>query len=553
MIENVDIGEYGDLFDADSIKLARKEAEEKARDWSSDDIAMLRRKCKNDLFFLARGPLEYTELSPKFHGHLTGWMAQTRNAQYRMELLPRGHYKSTLSTISESIQMALPNDAGILEHPYCLGPNVTLLISHEVRERAADFLYEIAAGFTRKPGMLALYPELIPSKNVQRINKWQLELPRDEFPKEATFNTIGAGGAAQGGHFHWLKLDDIIGEKARDSETIMRTNLNWFDNILSLLGASSLEVDGFDLTGTRWAYSDTYSHAMDRYGIDVENSVLNCIGEKEIEKFKGGMLNVYARGAIENEVPVFEEQFSLKRLAVLRKNRLVWAAQYANNPQESGLNEFPWRLKFYNTDNRDNIVVFTGDGSFRRHQNELDIVVLTDPSMGETPGADETGIMVVGVDFRFNIFILETIKKRLLPPAYVDELFRLHFKYTPRAITIEEVNFSAIYKYWIEEKSTNMGVYPPIRAYKPGNQRSKPARVRGLSHLFSAGQVYCHEQMHDFRDEYEQFPMGKGYHLLDALAQGPEFWQKGLSQNELDHQKAIVDDIMNDRSAVTGY
>ncbi len=548
-----DLGGFGDLFDEASITVARRNAEHKARDWSSDDVAMLRRKCKNDLFFLARGPLEYTRLSPKFHGDLTGWMARTRNEQYKMTLLARGHYKSTLKTIAESIQMTLPNDVGILEHPFCLGTNATILISHEVRERAADFLFEIAAAFTRKPGMLALFPECIPNKNLQRINKWQLELPRTEHPKEATFNTIGAGGAAQGGHFNWLMLDDLIGEKARDSETIMRTNLNWFDNINSLLGASDFEIDGWDLIGTRWAYNDTYSHAMERYGINLETSVLNCIGPKEIEKFGGGLLTVYARGAIENNQPVFGEQFTLAKLAVLRKNRLVWAAQYANNPSESGLNEFPWRLKFYNMDARENIVVFTGDGSFRRTKSELDICILTDPSMGETTHADETGIMVVGVDHKFNIFILETIKKRLLPPAYVDELFRLHFKYNPRVITIEEVNFSAIYKYWIEEKSNNMGVHPPIRPYKPGNTRSKPARIRGLSHLFSAGQVYCHEQMHDFRDEYEQFPMGKSEHLLDALAQGPEFWRKGLSRAELDHQQDVVNELIDERSELTGY
>ncbi len=543
-------GEIGDLFDSGKLKKARAAAEEKGKNWSQSDIDHLRRRCKNDLFFLCTGPLEYTKLA-QFHRDLTGWLQKTRHLQHRMELLSRGHYKSTIITIGEGIQMALPNVSGITDHPYHLGPNVKVLISHEVRETAAQFLFEITAAFTRKPILMALFPECIPNKNVERINKWQLELPRTEHHKEATFSTIGSGGAAQGGHYNWLKLDDLVGEKARDSETIMKTTLTWFDNINSLL--TEFEIDGWDLIGTRWAYSDVYSHAMERYGIDIENSVLNCISPREIKSYANGILGIYARGAIENGLPVFPEQFSLPKLEILRKNRLVWAAQYANNPMESGLNEFSWPLKYYNTDARENLVIFDGESSFKRALSELNIYILTDPSMGESATADETGIVVVGVDDKFNIFILATIKKRLIPPAYVDLIFELNNQYRPKVITIEEVNFSGIYKYWINQKAEELKTYPPIRSYKPGNKRSKLGRIRGLSHFFSAGQVYVHEGMHDFRDEYEQFPMGKSEHLLDALAQGPDFWTSGLSREEVESQEEMIEEIMQERSVITGY
>lgn len=539
------------LFDKNSLISSRKAADEKAEDWSTEDWEYLRKKSKSDLFFLCRGPLEYTRLSPRFHGDVTAWIQANREAQYRLLMLFRGSYKTTISTIGDGIQMVLPNVADITAHPYCLGTNGKILISHEVRETAADFLFEITAAFTRKPILMALFPECIPKKNVERLNKWQLELPRTEHHKEATFNTIGSAGAAQGGHYNWLKLDDLVGEKARDSETIMKRTLTWFDNINSLL--TQLEVDGWDLIGTRWAYSDVYSHAMERYGLDLEGSVTNCLSPKDLDRFKNGLLKIYARGAIENGLSVFPEEFSLEKLEVLRKNRLVWAAQYANNPMESGLNEFVWDLKFYNVDPQGNVVVFTGESSFKRYLHELDICILTDPSMGESELADETGIVVTGTDSRNNIFILETVKKRLRPPEYVDELYRLYFKYRPRVISIEEVNFSGIYKYWIEDKSTETRVHLPIRPYKPGNQRSKDSRIRGLAHFFSAGQVYCFEGMHDFRDEYEQFPLGRSKHLLDALAQGPEFWQGGLSPSEVESQQKAEEEILDYRSVLTGY
>jgi hypothetical protein len=59
--------------------------------------------------------------------------------------------------------------------------------------------------------------------------------------------------------------------------------------------------------------------------------------------------------------------------------------------------------------------------------------------------------------------------------------------------------------------------------------------------------------MHDFRDEYEQFPLGTSDHLLDALAQGPEFWQKGNSRKEIQLQEKAMAELMDQRDAMTGY
>jgi predicted phage terminase large subunit-like protein len=545
-----DSSEIESLLDQKQISAARAEGEQRFRDFTSDQITNIKRRCKTDLFFLSHGPLEYTKITPKTHGSLTNWMQKTRGHNFRLELMPRGHYKSTIITEADSIQMALPNIADVQEFPYCLGPNVKILLAHEVREKAAEFLYNITKAFTRKPLMVALWPECIPNKNEQRINKWELDLPGRDYNRQATFSTIGAGGAAQGAHYNWLKLDDLIGEEARDSVTVMKSILTWFDNILALL---TDPTDGFDLTGTRWAYHDVYSHAMEVYKIHPDDQIITCMSEKELKKLAGGLLKIYARGVFEDGLPIFPELMTPERIKILRQNPLIWAAQFANNPLESGMTEFTYKLKFYNVSLSEDIVVFTGDTSFKRERSELDIIVLCDPSMGESKDADESGIIVTGMDSKSNIFILETIKKRLRPPQLVDELFRLHLKYRPRLVAIEEVNFSAIFKYWIEERAEKNEIHLNIRPYKPGSKRSKEARIRGLAHFFSAGQVYVHEGMNDFRDEYEQFPLGKSQHLLDALAQGPDFWKEGDSRKDAEKLDQMLHDIYDERDIQTGY
>lgn len=544
-----DSASWDSLVDSEALSSRREEAEEKFRDFSRDEVNYIRKRAKNDLYFLAYGLLEYDLLSPNLHGHLCSWMKKTRDAQYRLILLPRGHYKSTLVTIADAIQMALPNDAGIDDYPHLLGPNIKLLLAHENRESASRFLFEIAEAFLSKPAMLAFFPECIPNRREHRVNKWELELPRTQSHKEPTFDTIGAGGAAQGRHYHHIKLDDIIGKKARESETIMRRTIDWFDNINSLL--TRVKIDGWDLVGTRWAFSDIYSRALDVYGLEEGRSINRAMTGEEI---KDGRMVGYIRGAIEKGEPIFPEEFNMEFFESIRQNPMVWAAQYANNPREGGLLEFkPRWLNFYNVVGRDQIAVFSGDGRRQFSIWELDICILIDPSVGESNSSDETGIVVTGTDDDLNIFILETVKKRLRPPELIEEMIRLHQKYHPRVMSIEEVAFSATYKYWFEKECQELRISPNIHEYHPGSKRSKEARIRGLANYFKAGQVYVLEGMHDFRDEYEQFPLTDSEHLLDALAQGPEVWTEGLSEEKWDEFRRAEEKLMAHRSAVTGY
>lgn len=547
--QKVDQSDFDRLADEEELSQRRGAAEQKYRDLSVSQVTNLRQKCKDDLFFLAKGPLEYELMSPHLHGHLSSWLRATRSEQYRILLLPRGHYKSTIKTISESVQMALPNDGGVVgAYPWNLGPNVKLLLSHENRESASRFLFEIAEAFLSKPLMLALFPECIPSKRKQRINKWELELPRTTYHKEPTFDTIGAGGAAQGRHYHHIIMDDIIGEAARDSDTVMRTVLTWFDNVNALL--TRVKYDGWDLVGTRWSYKDVYSHAISTYGVDLSRSVVRCMDHEEIEP---GVAVAYMRGNVERGEPVFPEEFDLDFFTRMRKNPKVYAAQYANNPKEGGLTEFrPEWLKYYNL-NEPWVYVFEGEGSRKENIWTMDRLILVDPSMGENDKSDESAILVTAVDSRKNIYVLECIKERLKPPELINLLFRLNQQWAPRLISIEKVAFSSLFGYWFRDKCDALGIYPTIHEYVPGSKKSKQARVRGLAPFFSSGQIYIQEGMHNFRDEYEWFGVTNSDHILDALVQGVELWNPGGADTEMVDNHEAEQEILGYRSAITGY
>ena len=549
---------WGDLLDPSRIEESIAISDFKRKKLGDTELDRLRKLCKSDLFFLT-SILGYDLLSEDLHGHMCMWLERTRGERYRLILLPRGHYKSTIITICESIQIALPNVAGLSEFPYTLGNNVKLLLAHETRESASRFLFEIAAAFTDNPLLMALFPESVPTPRKQRMNKWELELPRDIHPrpKEPTFDTMGSGGAAQGRHYHHIKLDDIIGEAARDSETVMNTAVMWFDNINSLLTRPKL--DGWDLIGTHWAYNDIYQHAIKMYGIDRKSSILNNYDKIDIDKMDDGVMHVYGRGVVEDNEIIFPEELDWEYINRLRKNMLVFATQYANNPRAAGLTDLdPAWLKLYNVSGEE-LIWWEKEG----HKNEgankvswwdLNRMILVDPTVGESEAADELGILVVGLDAYMRIFILKTIKRIITPPDFVDLIFKLESTWYPRFVAIEEVAFSALFRHWIEREAEHLGTRINIVKYKPGSRKSKVARVRGLANYGSAGQIYIQEGMHDFRDEWEKYPMDPGnMHLLDALAQGQEVWSPGSDRDYAEEEEKALERSLGMRSRTTGY
>jgi hypothetical protein len=545
--------EWAILLDEDHLAAQRKAAEHKYRDMSGEMVKKLRKRFKTDLMALAGAGLEYELISPTFHGHYTRWLRQMWGERFRMTLFARDHYKSTINTIADSIQMALPNDAEVTEWPYCLGPNIKLLLAHENNESSSRFLYEITRAFRDKPLMLALYPELIPSPRVQRMNKLELELPRDQHHREPTFDAIGVSGAAQSRHYNWLKMDDLVGREARDSMTVMASVRSWFDNTFSLLTRPKL--DGWDLIGTRWSTDDVYGHAERMYGVNRVKSILRAYDQRDIEKMSDGQLCIYARGAVEDGLPVFPEEFAIEDLNRLRRNPQIWAAQYANNPREAETYQLqPKWLRFYNVGAGDKLVVFTPDGSRSVRTRDLDRVILIDPSLGESNKSDEAGFVVTGTDEKLNVYVLEAYRKRLKPPDLMDELIRLYVKWNPRLISLEEVAFQAVLKYWFEEKCKGLGIFPSIYGYKPGPNRSKAGRIQKLGNYGAAGQLYCLEGMHQLRDEWEYWhPKAEVDHLLDALAQGPEVWAPGRDQETPDDVERKIRELSEDRDELTGY
>lgn len=521
-----------DLSEPSAIYNNQKAAEKRFENLTSDEYGYLRSRSKTDLFFLAYGVLGFQKLSTKLHGDLCNWMWRTQNEQFREILLPRGHYKSTVVTVSDSVQIILPDVGGNSVWPRNLGGNCRLLIGHETHDSAARFLFQITSNFLGNPVLMGLFPECVPSPRKQRINTYELELPRSEFWAEPTIDTMGVGGKNQGRHYNYIKLDDLIGDKARDSELEMQRAKDWFDNIQSFF--STFAKDKFDLIGTRWGFTDLYAHVHNIYGEQLHKYIR---GVEEVNPASG------------KKETIFPEEFPIEKLEILRKNRKVFSAQYANDPAE-GASEFdPSWKRFYYRNSVNRISVFSGESSTSISDRDLDVCFLIDPAM-----TGLAGFVITGTDSGISprVFILEAMKQEWKPPELVNLIFQKVSQYRPRVVAIEHVLFSGLFQNWINTEMRVRGISFNLIPVKTGG-KAKEARVRGLSNYFSAGRIYFHDSQKELIEEYDHFGATNNYHMLDALAYGPDVWKPALRREVWNNYGEVAKQILDGRDIETGY
>lgn len=507
---------------------ALRTAEKQAAAFTEDHRRLLRIKAKTDLFFLATGVLGYDKLSKNLHGHLCTWLRETSlQAQFRLVLLPRSHYKSTIVTITDSIQIALPDDTGNQPYPRNLGPDVRILVAHEGDIHAARFLVSITDHFRLNPSMLMLFPECVPGK-AQRMNQKELELPRNKIWSEPTFDVMGVGTKSQGRHYNQLKLDDIFGEEARDSESVRKKTIMWFDNIQAFFVTP--KTDKLDISGTRWRFDDVYGHAMDAYGKSLYR---------------------YIRGAEENGKPIFPEEHTSDSFRILKKNPLVWYPQFMNNPA-AGQAEIPEEyIRYYQPVPSKPTKLFAQSptGDVVSDIWEMDRLIFIDPA---TKG--DSGIVVTGTTSarKHQIFVLEAIQDSFSPERLVEKIFYLVNRWNPRLVVIEEVLFSIVYQPWLIREQTIRGRRFRIEGART-LQKSKEDRVRGLVNYFANGQIFLDKSQAELVRQIREFGLTADYHMLDAMAYGPRYWRTATDPRESEKRKEAVELLHQQRDPITGY
>lgn len=525
---------------------------------SSSQHNALREKAKTDRFFLANGVLGYTDVSAYTHGPLCRAL-EDRSKRRRMFLMHRGSLKTTLATITDSVGDALENP------DHC-----RILILNEIELNAIGFLSEIKSHFENGEVLRALFPELLPERTGGPGSKWstsQACLRRSTSYKEWTWTAAGIGKALAGNHYTKIKPDDLIGFEARESPAAMRYAISFAKTLEPLL--IDMDEDFIDFVGTRWSINDLYKEMLRAYGEDMSYfarediervpelplEVLRAAGFDRVVGSKEKLGDEAVLAKIGTMQPIFPKKFSLKQLHRLSTiDPVLYYAQYKNNPIADGIKDFDaTKIHWFDFDSVGNVVYRDEHGYLRRwSRDQLDIVMTCDPNSGSLTATDFPAIVVSAVSPKDQIFVLDAWSRRVLPDAFVDQIYDMWNRWQPRVLGIEEAGQQST-KFYFNKKAKELKVYIFQKPIKPKN-RDKESRIRkALQPLVNTGKVYLRKDQTTLRHQFQFHPDLDNDDEIDALAYGTELWRAPLSQSEIDEGEEAAAQLLAARNATTGY
>lgn len=451
---------------------------------------IMRGLCQTDLFFLLVYGLKRTDANRE-------WIfRRCREVQAEpdghLDLWARGHYKSTIITMANTIREIL-ND-----------PDVTVGIFSHTRPIAKAFLRQIKREFETNKLLKELFPDILYANPAAESPKWSedegLTVKRESNPKESTIEAWGlVDGQPTSKHYKLMVYDDVVTrESVTTPEMIAKVTEAW--ELSRNLGSETARTR---YIGTRYHFNDTYKTIMDR-GVKVRCHPATI------------------DGTIDGE-PVL-----LTRVKLDEKYRdmgpYTFGCQMLQNPKADETQGFKeaWLRKYENS---------TRDG-----QN---LCILVDAASEKKKSSDYTSIWVIGFNADNNIYALDVLRDRLNLKQRAEALFDLHRKWKPNEVGYEKYGMMADIEFMYSEMERRNYRFQ-IREL--GGPMPKNDRIKRLMPYFDQGRIWLPQKLYktDYQgrtvdlvaafidEEYKAFPVGIHDDMLDSLARMFDLYEGGL-------------------------
>ncbi len=432
-----------------------------------------KRRGLEDLFFFNKYILESEErrrdlLVKHVHQEWTDWYYNSKS-RIKMILVPRACFKSTFFTVGRTIQAL------------CQNRDSRVLIANANLNNAQKFLSEMKDHLRKNPELIKLYGKFYDKK------RWNL----DEFDilgkglgiKEASVTAVGVGGNLVSQHYSAIICDDLVNLENSSTRYQSEKVIDWWKRAFSLL-----DYDGeMIIIGTRWSYYELYSWIVEKYGEKVDT---------------------YIRGAYNPDGSLyFPELLSEEKLEELRslQGSYIFSSFYLNDPvdEESSLIKRS-QLKYW------------GDGDANLPRT-LNIFAVCDPAVSQAVRADESSIVIVGVDAENNWWVLETRSGKWKTDELIEQLFAVKKQWNPQTMTIEVIGQAQGIMLPIHDEENRRNDYLPLHEITVRPPIKKEIRIRSvLQPRFERGKVFIKRDMFEFEEQILKFPRGKRDDMIDA-------------------------------------
>lgn len=283
-----------------------------------------------------------------------------------LDLWARDHYKSTLITYGGSIQEIL-ND-----------PEITIGIFSHTKGISRAFVWQIKQELELNTKLQQLFPDILYENPADDAPKWSLDsglvVKRSSNPKEATIEGHGlVDGMPTSRHFRLMIYDDVVTETSvTTAEQVQKTTSAWeLSDNLGVAGGRKWYL------GTRYSYADTYEEIIKR------GSVTPRIYTATANDLTDGP-----------PVLLTPEVWAQKKRD---QGPATIACQQMQNPL-SGQNRM-----FDVADLRE----------YEIRPETLAVYLLIDPARSVKKESAETAMMVIGLDYAMNKYLLDGYAHRM--------------------------------------------------------------------------------------------------------------------------------------------
>lgn len=294
---------------------------------------LIRELCLVSYYFFMNGILKATGPYEALDDSLSLDMMNFRQSEaceadgaHGAAFMPRGFSKSRVFT------------HGGITYDFLRNPNERGIIVNAVDAKAMEFMHQVQRNFDSNPLMSQFFPEFVPGKNRGQFTSEIMILPnRRGSSVEPSLKAVGLTGAAEGGHYSIIQIDDLVGldslDQNRQSTSQMGTARKWFNTNINAL---RMTMDSrLIIAATRYAVDDCYE--------DIYKSCKTVTGwtNGDLQPDPKGTYDVYYRLVEEDGIYLRPEVMNKENLDKLIEDDF-WAAmtQYYNSPTKTGLAEF---------------------------------------------------------------------------------------------------------------------------------------------------------------------------------------------------------------------
>jgi len=366
----------------------------KQRTPTKDKLSELREKALSDVMFFAR-MVNPNRHYGEIHEEWLKWLRYGGDTDNKLLLAPRGHMKSHLAAVD-------------VAHEIICDPTITVMYLSATAELCEQQLLAIKQILTCDAVML-LWPELVRPEEAKR-EKWNQSeiivdspLRKEEGTRDYTVAARGVGASTTGLHADLIVLDDIVGPSNAYTEE-GRTKV---ESAYSQLASIKNPGGRVKAVGTRYHPKDIYARLIEMEE-DVFDDDGNVVASRPVYEI--------TEAVVENQgVYIWPKArrkdgkyfgFDDRVMARIRAEYLditQYYAQYYNNPNAAGSNRVD-RDKFVYYDQK---FVSCKGGIWYFKDRRINLVAAIDFAYTLKKTADFTSIVVIGMDYDKNIYVLD--------------------------------------------------------------------------------------------------------------------------------------------------